>query len=94
MTIHGVGKPVGSKLLRVDAEIDGGVVSRIAIRGDFFATPEEGFERAESRLAGTPLTQLALRFDALLAEEGVDPYGISGTALAEVVQGAIDGARV
>lgn len=94
MTIHGVGKPAGCKLLRVDAEIEDGVVARIAIRGDFFATPEEGFERSEARLSGTSVADLASRFDALLAEEGVEPYGITGTGLAEVVKGAIDDARV
>jgi lipoate---protein ligase len=94
MTIHGVGKPAGCKLLRVDAEIEGGVVTRIAVRGDFFATPEEGFDLVESRLSGTPVDDLAARFDALLAEEGVEPYGITGTGLAEVVKGAIDGPRV
>ncbi len=94
MTIHGVGKPAGCKLLRFDADIDDGIVTRIAVRGDFFATPEEAFERAEGRLAGTPLEALAARFDALLAEEGVEPFGITGSGLAEVVKGAIDGARV
>ncbi len=94
MTIHGIGKPAGCKLLRVDADIDDGVVARVDIRGDFFATPEEGFERAEERLAGTRLESLAARFDELLAEEGVEPFGITGSGLAEVVKGAIDGARV
>lgn len=94
MTIHGVGKPAGCKLLRIDADIEDDIVTRIEIRGDFFATPEEGFERAEQGLAGTPVAALGARFDALLAEEGVEPFGITGTGLAEVVKGAIDGARV
>lgn len=94
MTVRAIGKPAGAKLLRVDAELESGTIVSISIRGDFFAHPEEGFERAESRLAGCPVAGLAGRFDALLAEEGVEAVGISGAALAEVLQGGIDAASV
>jgi lipoate-protein ligase A len=88
MTITGAGKREGSKLIRVSAEIVDGVVARMSIRGDFFASPEEGFDRVVARLAGAPLAELAGAFDALLADEGVEAAGISGAALAAVVDDA------
>jgi hypothetical protein len=92
-TVQGIGKPAGAKLIRVGAEIEDGVILSISIRGDFFAVPEDGFERAEARLAGTPVAAAAVRFDELLAEEGVEPYGISGAAVAEVLKAALEGER-
>jgi hypothetical protein len=96
MKFSAIGKPAGCKLIRLDAEVEKGVLVAISIRGDFFAIPEEGFERAEARLPGTRVTDLAVRFTQLMQEEGVEPYGISGEGLAEVLiagmKGAGDGA--
>lgn len=93
MTVQGIGKPAGAKLLRVSAVVDDGAIDSISIHGDFFAVPEEGFERVEARLSGTAVGEIAARFDALMAEEGVEPYGISGAALAEVLEKALGGGR-
>jgi hypothetical protein len=89
MKVEAIGKPAGAKLIRLSASIDKGFVTEISIRGDFFAIPEEGFERVEARLPGTELKRFAERFDELLTEEGVEPYGISGVAVAEVIGNAI-----
>jgi len=89
MRFSAVGKPAGCKLLRIDAEIEDGIVIDLAIRGDFFAIPEEAFEGIEARLRGTSLDSLANRFDALLAEEGVAAFGISGAAVEEVIREAM-----
>jgi hypothetical protein len=83
--IEGVGKPEGCKLIRVSADIEDGVIKFISIRGDFFASPEEGFENAERRLAGVSLAEAGGAFDALLAEESVEAVGINGKGLAEVL---------
>jgi hypothetical protein len=64
-------------------------VKRISIRGDFFASPEEGFDRVEKRLSGIPLSEIAATFDALLADEGVEAFGVSGEGIAEVLSAAI-----
>ncbi len=93
MKFSAIGKPAGCKLIRLDAEVEKGVLVAIAIRGDFFAIPEEGFERAEARLPGTRVTELAARFTELLKEEGVEPYGISGEGLAEVFNAGLMGAH-
>jgi hypothetical protein len=85
MVVHGVGKPADCKLLRITAEIEGDLIRRIAIHGDFFAFPEEGFERVEARLGGTPMGQFEERFAALMAEEAVEGYGITASGVAEVL---------
>ncbi|MDR0402746.1 MAG: hypothetical protein LBH35_04055 [Treponema sp.] len=90
MLVEGMGRPAGCKLIRVSAVVEGGVISRISIRGDFFASPEEGFERAEARLAGVPLAEAGAAFDSFLREEGVEAFGVNGAGLAEVLAGAPD----
>jgi hypothetical protein len=92
MRLEGMGKPEGGKLIRFSADVDGGLLQSIRIRGDFFAGPEEGFDRVEARLAGIPLADLAGAFDGLLAEEGVEVFGITGAALASLVSAAWEAA--
>ncbi|GHV79763.1 hypothetical protein AGMMS49944_15540 [Spirochaetia bacterium] len=89
MKIEALGKPAGCKLIRITAELDEGIIRSISIRGDFFASPEEGFEKAEQRLSGTKAAELGPRFDQYLAEEGVEAQGISGDGLAEVFNAAL-----
>ncbi|MDR3169997.1 MAG: hypothetical protein LBU17_00045 [Treponema sp.] len=89
MWIEGVGKPPGCKLLRAGADIDRGIIRTLRIRGDFFASPEEGLEQVEQRLSGVPLVELAAAFDALIREAGVEVFGISGSGLASVLFSAL-----
>jgi hypothetical protein len=93
MKIEATGKPEGCKLIRISADIEDGVIKAFSIRGDFFANPEEGFERAEARLPGTPAAELETRFDRFLAEEGVSAQGITGKGLAEVFRSALTAAE-
>jgi hypothetical protein len=90
MLIEAAGKPEGSKLIRLSAGIEGDRITGLQIRGDFFASPYEGFERVEACLAGVSVTELAAAFDALLVREGVETYGISGAALAAVLDEALN----
>jgi hypothetical protein len=85
--IEACGRATGSKLIRISAEIEGGVITAIKIRGDFFASPPEAFDRAEGRLPGTALSDIAPVFDRLLLEESVEADGINGKALREVIRG-------
>jgi hypothetical protein len=89
MKIEATGKPEGCKLIRISADIEDGMITAFSIRGDFFATPEEGFERAAARLPGIPAAELETRFDRFLAEEGVSAQGINGKGLAEVFRSAL-----
>ncbi len=81
MTGSYVGKPSGGKLLRLglDWEERAGrlVATRVSIRGDFFAHPEEGFDAAEASLAGAELSRLGAGFAAALAAAGVELFGLS-----------------
>ncbi|MCX7026719.1 MAG: hypothetical protein NT061_04340 [Spirochaetes bacterium] len=94
MKILAIGKPEGSKLLRVSAEVESksenAQIVSLSVRGDFFAIPEEGFEEAEASLRDIPLKELAAAFDAAMAEKGVRLMGISGKGLAEILRKAID----
>lgn len=84
-----IGKPAGGKLLRLDLEWDAGVVLGTAIRGDFFAHPEEGFEDAEAALVGAPIATVGETFAAELSRRGVTLFGLSandvGAAAASIV---------
>lgn len=91
MRVEGLGKPGDCKLIRLNAELEGGIITSIRIRGDFFASPEEGFERVERGLAGTPAAELAAAFDALLDREGIEAFGITGAGLAAVFAAALEG---
>ncbi|GHV61343.1 hypothetical protein AGMMS49587_05210 [Spirochaetia bacterium] len=86
--IEGMGRPRGCKLIRLSADMEGDVIRFLGIRGDFFASPEEEFDMIEKRLAGTPLGELAERFDTLLAEGGVRVSGINGAGVALILEAA------
>jgi hypothetical protein len=82
--IEAVGKPRDCKLIRVSAETAGDRIACIRIRGDFFASPEEKFDAVEEALAGTPASMLAESFDALVKQNGMETFGISGAGVAAV----------
>jgi hypothetical protein len=87
--IEAVGKPAGCKLIRIKAEVEGGIIRAISITGDFFASPEEGFERAEARLVGAKLNEVGRIFDKLLAEENVACVGICGAGIDELIRSTV-----
>ncbi len=88
LKIEGVGKPEGCKLIRISAEIENKVIMSIQIRGDFFASPEEGFDAIEKKLPGTKTVDLGKRFNELLTEDQVEVFGISGEGLDAVLRDA------
>jgi hypothetical protein len=87
--VEGAGRPEGCKLIRVTAEIEDGVLRSIRIRGDFFASPEDLFEGVERVLEGAKVSEIPQVFDAFIREQEIQVCGISGPALAEVLQSAI-----
>lgn len=86
-----VGKAAGGKLLRLRLGVEGGLVKDLAIRGDFFAHPEDGFDQAERALLGVPVAELGSRFAAELEKRGVTLYGLLpedlDTAAASILAG-------
>ncbi|MDR1178484.1 MAG: hypothetical protein LBK64_06630, partial [Spirochaetaceae bacterium] len=89
MKIEGIGKPEGCKLIRISAELENDIINSIQIRGDFFASPEEAFDRIEKVLEGTKARDLSKVFDSFIREKGIETYGINGQGLAEVLASAI-----
>ena len=89
MQIETMGRPVGCKLIRLSADIKDGVIRSLSIRGDFFASPETGFENAERRMSGVALSQAGSAFNSFLKEEGVETFGISGEGVAELLYTAM-----
>jgi hypothetical protein len=71
-----VGKAKGGKLLRLSAGWEDGIIESIAIHGDFFAHPEDGFEAAEAALVGQPIEGLSKAFATALAENSVSLFGL------------------
>ena len=96
MIVRCQGKPEGCKLLRIEAEIDGGtsapLIRSILIRGDFFAIPEESFESLESSLIDVPLRGFAGIFDARAKKLGLQMAGIHGEGVESVIRSGLNGA--
>jgi hypothetical protein len=67
----------GGKLLKLTVEVENGILKSLSLRGDFFAYPEEGFDRAEASLAGIPADRFGDSLREALAREGVELYGVS-----------------
>lgn len=91
MEIDCIGKPEGCKLIRIHADIDGSLITRISIHGDFFAVPEEAFERLEAKLAPCTLDALEQRFNMLVQQEAVELIGISANAIMQLISDALEG---
>jgi lipoic acid synthetase len=87
--VETMGRPPGCKLIRLSAAVEGGIIRSLSIRGDFFASPEAAFDRVEARMAGTALAEAGRTFDSLLAEEGVQAFGVSGAGVAELLMAAL-----
>ncbi|MCK7517970.1 MAG: hypothetical protein MZV64_09785 [Ignavibacteriales bacterium] len=64
----------------------GGVLKAVSIRGDFFAHPEEGFDRAEASLIGIPASAFRQVFADAIEREGVELFGLSAGAVADVFE--------
>ena len=65
----------GGKLLRIELEVESGVVLRAMVRGDFFAHPEEAFEAAEAELTGLSVDRLAEAALSLFSRAPLELFG-------------------
>lgn len=76
-------------MLRLTLDWQDGLIVRTAIRGDFFAHPEEAFDEAEAALAGTPVVDIGAAFARELAVRGVTLFGLVpesvGAAAADIL---------
>lgn len=76
MTGSWTGRAKGGKMLRLSASWEGGIIKSIAIHGDFFAHPEDGFDAAEASLVGQPVEGVSQAFAAALAKNSVSLFGL------------------
>jgi lipoate---protein ligase len=81
-------KVPGGKLLRVELELERGIVIRAAVRGDFFAHPEEAFEEAEGGLSGLPVEGLEAAALALFGKAPLRVFGASPADIASALMAA------
>ncbi len=86
MTGNYIGKAKGGKLLRLTLNWHGDTVESMQIRGDFFAHPEEGFDKLESALRGIPLTEARNLYERALVAYGVTVYGLLPEDLEDAIR--------
>lgn len=89
-----VGKIPGGKLLKLDAEYSGGRVARVRIRGDFFAHPEDAFDRVEAALRDIDPADFPRLLREAVAREGVAIYGVGVDDLVDAFERASDAIQV
>ncbi|HEY9412086.1 MAG TPA: biotin/lipoate A/B protein ligase family protein [Jiangellaceae bacterium] len=93
--MHGEYKVPGGKLVVADLDVDGDVIRRARVSGDFFLEPDDALERIDRALAGASVdasaAQLAARVDGALGD-GVVMLGFSAEAVAVAVRRALTGA--
>lgn len=84
------GRPAGCKVIRISLETDGERITSIKLNGDFFAHPEEAFERLEASLRGESLDRVEAAVRESVAREGITLYGITAEGIAEAARRALD----
>lgn len=89
-----VGKIPGGKLLKLDVDFAGGRVARVRIRGDFFAHPEEAFDRVEAALREIDARDFPRLLREAVAREGVTIYGVGVDDIVEAFERASDAIQV
>jgi lipoate-protein ligase A len=90
--LHGEYKTPGGKLVVVDFEADGGVLTGVQVSGDFFVYPEDAFASLAASLEGAPAdlseSELADRV-RLRLPRGAELLGTSPDAIAAAVRRAL-----
>jgi lipoate-protein ligase A len=82
-------KAPGGKLLRVRLRVENGIITAIAVMGDFFMHPEEAIEELECALIGAPYEANAVRAQtARFFESGVQVIGASVEDIVHVIMTA------
>jgi lipoate-protein ligase A len=90
--MHGEYKTPGGKLVRVDLEVDNGVLRAVVVSGDFFLYPDDALEAITGSLQGLPAElgepEIAARIAAAIPA-GTEWLGSSPEALAIAVRRAL-----
>jgi len=80
-------KPEGGKLVRMDYEINNGILKTIAITGDFFIYPEAAIKEIESILKGKPVKDIESIFKKYLKETKTTIIGFCAKDIGERLRG-------
>lgn len=83
-------KVPGGKLLRVEVEIESGLVRRALVRGDFFAHPEEAFEAAEAGFVDIPVELVEETALSLFSKPPLRLFGATPADIAQALGEAAD----
>lgn len=90
--MHGEYKTPGGKLVRVDFDVNDGLLRDVVVSGDFFLYPEEALEGITASLDGLPVeateSDVAARVAAAIPA-GTEWLGSSPEGLAIAVRRAI-----
>jgi lipoate---protein ligase len=84
----------GGKLLRVEVEVEAGVLLRAVVRGDFFAHPEEAFEAAEAQLMDLPVDRVGEAALALFSAPSLRLFGAEASDIAKALAEAAHEAQI
>ena len=90
--MHGEYKVPGGKLVVVDCEVDGGVLSNVRLSGDFFLEPDETLTRIVGAIEGAPADLNSVHLSKRI-QEAVLPsdvlFGITPEAVGIAVRRAL-----
>lgn len=74
------------KLLRVEADIDGGVINSIKITGDFFIHPETALEKMEDLLKGKKISEAERSLGQFIEDNCVRIIGFTVSDISDVLE--------
>jgi lipoate-protein ligase A len=89
---HGEYKVPGGKLVVIDLDVEGGLLSGVSVSGDFFLEPDEALLDINRALTGLPETTTAAELSAALTASlppGAVLFGFSADAVAVAVRRAL-----
>ena len=73
------------KLLKITLEYTPQVIVKASIHGDFFMYPEEGIEKLEDSLKGTPLQREQIKAKVEEFMKGAQVFGFDAEQMAEAI---------
>jgi len=94
--VHAQYKVPGGKLVVVDLEVDGNVITACRVAGDFFLEPDDALETINEAIIGCPVTASAETIATAIRQalpNDVVMMGFSPEAIATVVRRALSGAQ-
>ncbi|MCX7025227.1 MAG: biotin--protein ligase [Spirochaetes bacterium] len=94
MILRHIEKIPAGKLLRIELDVEDGILLHTLVRGDFFAHPEEDFEAAEAELSGIPSNRIVELATRAFSRPGLSIIGATAADIATALGRAIDEIQV